>query len=252
MYLTVQGIVLRVTDYNDRDALLTVLTRGHGRLTIKARGLRRKNSPLTAPCQLLAFGEFTLFEYRGQYTINEAHSIELFSSLRRSLTKLSLATYFAQVSEMLSQEDLPNPELLSLLLNGLYALCNLKLPEAQIKAVFELRAACLSGHTPDLFGCHICGNQNPTRFDLRAGQLECENCRSSESDGIRLPVTPAILEAMRYICLCDPKRLFSFTIGEETLLQLANLTEAYLATQLERGFSTLDFYKSLYIGEKYV
>ena len=252
MYLTVQGIVLRVTDYNDRDALLTVLTRGHGRLTIKARGLRRKNSPLTAPCQLLAFGEFTLFEYRGQYTINEAHSIELFSSLRKSLTKLSLATYFAQVSEMLSQEDLPNPELLSLLLNSLYALCNLKLPEAQIKAVFELRAACLSGYTPDLFGCHICGNQNPTRFDLRAGQLECENCRSSESDGIRLPVTPAILEAMRYICLCDPKRLFSFTIGEETLLQLANLTEAYLATQLERGFSTLDFYKSLYIGEKYV
>ena len=252
MYLTVQGIVLRVTDYNDRDALLTVLTRGHGRLTIKARGLRRKNSPLTAPCQLLAFGEFTLFEYRGQYTINEAHSIELFSSLRRSLTKLSLATYFAQASEMLSQEDLPNPELLSLLLNSLYALCNLKLPEAQIKAVFELRAACLSGYTPDLFGCHICGNQNPTRFDLRAGQLECENCRSSESDGIRLPVTPAILEAMRYICLCDPKRLFSFTIGGETLLQLANLTEAYLATQLERGFSTLDFYKSLYIGEKYV
>lgn len=252
MYLTVQGIVLRVTDYNDRDALLTVLTRGHGRLTIKARGLRRKNSPLTAPCQLLAFGEFTLFEYRGQYTINEAHSIELFSSLRRSLTKLSLATYFAQVSEMLSQEDLPNPELLSLLLNSLYALCNLKLPEAQIKAVFELRAACLSGYTPDMFGCHICGNQNPTRFDLRAGQLECENCRSSESDGIRLPVTPAILEAMRYICLCDPKRLFSFTIGEETLLQLANMTEAYLATQLERGFSTLDFYKSLYIGEKYV
>ena len=44
MYLTIQGIVLRVTDYNDRDALLTVLTRRHGRLTIKARGLRRKNS----------------------------------------------------------------------------------------------------------------------------------------------------------------------------------------------------------------
>lgn len=251
MYLTIQGIVLRVTDYTDRDALLTVLTRRHGRLTIKARGLRRKNSPLTAPCQLLAYGEFTLFEYRGQY-INEAHSIELFSPLRRELTKLSLATYFAQVSEVLSQEDLPNPELQALLLNSLYALSNLNLPEAQIKSVFELRAACLSGYTPDLFGCHICGSQNPTRFDLRAGQLECENCRSPESNGIRLPVTPAVLEAMRYICLCDPKRIFSFQLGAETLAQLANLTEAYLLTQLERGFSTLDFYKSLYIGEKYV
>ena len=111
MYLTIQGIVLRVTDYNDKDALLTMLTRRHGRLTVKARGLRRKNSPLIAPCQLLAYGEFTLFEYRGQYTINEAQSIELFTPLRRDLTKLSLGTYFAQVSEVLSQEDMPNPEL---------------------------------------------------------------------------------------------------------------------------------------------
>ena len=50
MYLTVRAIVLRVTDFNDRDALLTVLTQNYGKLTIKARGLRRKNSPLVAPC----------------------------------------------------------------------------------------------------------------------------------------------------------------------------------------------------------
>ena len=247
MYLTIQGIVLRVTDYNDRDALLTLLTRHHGKLTVKVRGLRRKNSPLTAPCQLLAYGEFTLFEYRGQYTVDEAHSLELFSQLRRNLTKLSLGTYFAQAAELLSQEDLPNPELQSLLLNCLYALSKLELPESQIKAVFELRAACISGYTPDLFGCHICGNQNPERFDISAGQLECRNCRSSESNGIRLPVTPSVLDAMRYICLCDPKKLFAFRIGTETLMLLSTLAEAYLTTQLERGFSTLDFYKQLLI-----
>ena len=247
MYMTIQGIVLRVTDYNDRDALLTLLTTRHGKLTVKARGLRRKNSPLVAPCQLLAYGEFTIFEYRGQYTINEAHSIELFTPLRRDLTKLSLGTYFAQASEVLSQEDYPSPELQSLLLNCLYALCRLPIPEALIKAVFELRAACLSGYTPDLFGCHVCGSQTPNRFDLSAGQLECLNCRSRESNGIRMPVTASVLEAMRYICLCDPKKLFSFQIGTDTLEQLGALTEAYLTTQLERGFSTLDFYKSLLI-----
>lgn len=245
MYLTIRGIVLRVTDYNDRDALLTVLSRNHGKLTVKARGLRRKNSPLIAPCQLLAFGEFTLFEYKGNYTINEAHSLELFTPLRRDLTKLSLGTYFAQAAEVISQEDLPNPELQSLLLNSLYALSKLDLPEAQVKAVFELRAACLAGYTPDLYGCHICGSQTPDRFDLSAGQLECRECRSADSTGIRLPVTPGILEAMRYICLCDPKRLFGFQIGQETLEQLSYLTESYLETQLERGFSALDFYKSL-------
>lgn len=246
MYLTIQGIVLRVTDYNDRDALLTVLTRNHGKLTIKARGLRRKNSPLIAPCQLLAFGEFTLFEYRGMYTINEAHSLELFQPLHRDLTKLSLGTYFAQVSEVISQEDLPNPELQALLLNSLYALSALNLPESQIKAAFELRAACLAGYTPDLFGCHSCGAEFPDRFDLSAGQLECSRC-GGMGGGIRMPVNPGIIQAMQYICGCDPKKLFQFSLGTENLEKLANLTEGYLATQLERGFSTLDFYKSLYL-----
>ena len=246
MYLTIQGIVLRITDYNDKDALLTILSRNYGKLTVKARGLRRKNSPLIAPCQLLAFGEFTLFEYRGQYTINEAHSIELFQPLRRDLTKLSLGTYFAQAAEVISQEDLPNPELQSLLLNCLFALSRLNLSEQQIKAVFELRAVCLAGYTPDLFGCHICGSQTPDRFDLSAGQLVCHRCHSQNA-GIRMPVTTGILEAMRYICFCDPKKIFSFQIGEDALSQLSSLTEAYFSTQLERGFSSLDFYKSLFI-----
>lgn len=249
MYLTIQGIVLRVSDYSDRDAILTILSRKHGRLTVKARGLRRKNSPLIAPCQLLAYGEFTLFEYRGQYTINEAHSIELFQNLRRDLTKLALGTYFAQVAELTSMEDIPTPELQSLLLNCLYALSGLNLPEEKVKAVFELRAACLAGYTPDLFGCHVCGNQNPDRFDISAGQLECSGCRSAGSDGIRMPINPGMLEAMQFICLCDPKRLFAFQMGREALVQLGSLTEAYLTTQLERSFSALDFYKSLFLSE---
>lgn len=246
MYLTIQAIVLRVTDYNDRDALLTVLTRNHGKLTVKARGLRRKNSPLIAPCQLLAFGEFTLFEYKNQYTINEAHSIELFQNLRRDLTKLSLGTYFAQVADVLSQEDLPNPELQSLLLNCLFALSKLNEPEEKVKAVFELRGASLAGYMPDLFGCHVCGCQNPDRFDISEGMLECTKCRST-GGGIRMPVNPGVIEAMRYICLCEPKKLLAFQIGQENLELLGNLTEAYLTTQLERGFSALDFYKSLLI-----
>ena len=245
MHLKTPALVLRVTDYKEHDALLTVLTPNHGKMTVKARGLRRKNSPLVAPCQLLAYGEFVLFEYRGQYTVNEAFSIELFQSLRRDLVKLSLGTYFAQVAELISQEDLPNPELLSLLLNCLHGLSKLDLPENKVKAVFELRSACLAGYTPDLFGCHICGSQAPDRFDLSAGVLECHRCRDRESSGIRMPVSAGVVDAMRYICLCEPKRLLSFDVGEETLLQLSQLTEAYLTTQLERGFSTLDFYKSL-------
>jgi len=246
MYLTVQALVLRVTNYNDSDALLTLLTKSRGKITAKARGLRRKNSPLTAPCQLLAYAEFTLFEYRNQYTINEAYSIELFQGLRNDLQRFSLGTYFVQVADVISLEDAPSPELQSLVLNSLYMLTQKNESELKTKAVFELRAACLAGYMPDLFGCHNCGNQSPDRFDISEGLLECHSCRSV-GGGIRMPVTPGVLEAMRYICLCDPKKLLSFDIGTDNQEKLSNLTEAYLTTQLERGFSTLDFYKSLLI-----
>ena len=245
MYLKVQALVLRVNAYNDTDALLTVLTRDYGKLTVKARGLRRKNSPLIAACQLLAFAEFTLFEYRGMYTINEAQSIELFQPLRKELTSLSLGTYFAQAAEVISQEDLPNPEMLSLVLNCLYALSKLGVAENKVKAVFELRCACIAGYTPYLQGCHHCANPLPERFDISQGRLECNTCRNPESAGIRMPVSAGVLDAMRYICSCDYKRLFSFSAGEDTLEQLSNVSESFLTAQLERGFSTLDFYKSL-------
>ena len=245
MYLTVQGLVLRVVNYNDTDALLTVLTRQCGKLTVKARGLRRKNSPLIAPCQLLAYGEFTLFEYRGMYTINEAHAIELFQQLRNNLSGLSLGTYFAQVADVVSQQDAPDPELLSLVLNCLYGLSKLCLPEDQVKAVFEFRCACLAGYMPDLSGCFQCGAAAPDRFDISQGVLECAACRNMNSTGIRMPVTPGVLDAMRYICSCDPRQLFNFSVGKKTLSELAQISESYFTTQLERGFSALDFYKSL-------
>lgn len=247
MYLTIKGLVLRVTNYNDTDALLTVLTQEHGRLTVKVRNLRRRNSRLNAPCQLLAYSEFTLFAYKDLYTLNEAGTIELFQGLRKDVQKLSLGSYFAQVAEVLSQEDMPTPEVLSLTLNSLYAISSLNLNEMQIKATFELRCACLAGYTPDLGGCAGCGSADTDMFNVSSAQLECSECREYESVGIRVPVTPSVLEAMRYICSCHSKKIFAYTLGEEALMMLSQVAELYLVTQLERGFATLDFYKSLLV-----
>ncbi len=251
MYYTTKGLVLRVSPYNDTDAMLSILTDYHGRISVKVRGLRRKNSPLSAACQLLAYSEFTVFEYKNSFTLNEAHTIEIFSPLRKDLQKLSLATYFSQVSDVISQEDIPDPQLLSLTLNCLFALSNLSHCEQMVKAVFELRCACIAGYAPDLFGCHVCGHTFTDSFDISEGRLECTRCRSGKSSGIRMPITPGILDAMRYICFCDPKRLFAFDLPQDSLTQLSYITESFLSTQLERGFSSLDFYKSLIFQTEY-
>jgi len=247
MYFKTEGLVLRETDYKDADKLLTVLTRDRGQLTLRARGVRSRNSKLKSGCQLLAYAEFTVYAGKNSMTVDEVVPIELFLPLRQDLELLSLASYFAQAAEVLSQEDEPSPELLSLCLNSLYALSKLNKPQELVKAAFELRAACLAGYTPILDGCAVCGHLMPDRFDVSGGVMQCASCLQPGEHGLRLPVHPGTLEAMRYIVGCDLKRLFAFRLGEGGLKQLSGLTETYFLTQLERGFFTLDFYKSLKI-----
>jgi DNA repair protein RecO (recombination protein O) len=248
MHFTTEGLVLRETEYGDHDKLLTVLTSDRGKMTMRARGVKQKSSRLKSGCQLLAFSEFTVFENRGFCTINEAIPKEMFIPLRNDLERMSLASYFAQVTETLAQEDDPDPELLSLCLNSVYALAYLKKSPTMIKAAFEFRIACQAGYMPQLSGCAACDNDQPDRFCVSAGALLCASCAGAGDLGIRMPVTPAVVSAMRYIASCDLRSLFSFRISTETEKQLSNLTETYLLTQLERGFYALDFYKSLLIG----
>lgn len=243
MFLKTDGLVVRQVNYKDNDQILTVLTKEHGLMTLKARGVRSRSSRLKGACQLLAYSEFTVFENRGFHTIDEANAIQMFPELRTDIELLSLASYFAQVAEVLSQEDMPNPELLSLTLNALYALCRWLCTPELVKAAFELRAACLGGYTPELSGCAVCGDPEPDRFDVRGGILCCASCSAGE--GLRLPVSPGSLAAMRYLVSCDAKRLFAFRLEGRAVKELCDLAETYLQTQLERGFYTLDFYKSL-------
>ncbi len=243
MFLKTDGLVVRQVNYKDNDQILTVLTKEHGLMTLKARGVRSRSSRLKGACQLLAYSEFTVFENRGFHTIDEANAIQMFPELRTDIELLSLASYFAQVAEVLSQEDMPNPELLSLTLNAFYALCRRLCTPELVKAAFELRAACLGGYTPELSGCAVCGDPEPDRFDVRGGILCCASCSAGE--GLRLPVSPGSLAAMRYLVSCDAKRLFSFRLEGRAVKELCDLAETYLQTQLERGFYTLDFYKSL-------
>ena len=72
MHISTQGLVLREVNYKESDKLLTVLTAEGGKRTVKARGCRRKGSPLAAAAQLLVYSDMTLFEYRDYFTLNEA------------------------------------------------------------------------------------------------------------------------------------------------------------------------------------
>ena len=247
MHTTTKALVLRAVDYKESDKILTLLTQDLGKLTASARGARRKGSALAAGCQLLCWSEMVLFEYRGRWTVKESETLRQFRGVRDDLDKLALACYFSEVTELLAVEGIPSPELLSLLLNSLHALEQLPRPPALIKAAFEGKALSLAGYEPLLDGCAVCGAAEPEdpRFHLREGVLHCAACRAQVGDGISMPLDAPALAALRHIAYGDPKRLFSFTLPPASLRRLGDVTEAYLHTQLERGFRTLDFYKQL-------
>ena len=246
--LVTRGLVLRATETKEADYILTVLTAEHGRLAVIARGARRRSSKLTAACQHLAFSELVLYRRGSWYYLDEASTIALFDGLRADLEKLSLASYFAEMAEAVTSEDLPSGEVLSLLLNSLYALDTLQKPQSIVKAAFELKLLALSGYEPLLDGCAVCGTHNPKEpvFDAQQGVLLCRECAGHGGGGL-LPLDAGSFAAMRHVLFSEPKRMLSFSLSGETEKRFAAACEVFAQVQLDRRFKTLDFYKSMKI-----
>ena len=116
MHMVVHALVLREVNYKESDKILTVLTRENGKMTLSARGCRKKGSTLAACAQLLAWSEMTLYQYNGRWAVKEGATQRLFEGVRGDLEKLALACCFAEMAEQLTVEDVAAPEVLSLLL----------------------------------------------------------------------------------------------------------------------------------------
>lgn len=243
MFLTERGLILRETKYKESDKILTILTAKGGKITAKARGVARTRSKLAAATQLYTYSELTLFENKGMYTVNEAESIEEFRGLREDIRRLALAGYICELLEAVSDEDCPEPEMLQLGLNCLYAAANKIAPLELIKPVFELRLMCIAGYRPELEACASCGKTEITSGVLvpEHGELYCEDCPKQGG----LTVSHAVLEAMRFIVNASSRKLFAFHIDDVARSQLSAVTEAYLLYELDRPFRSLDYYKML-------
>ena len=245
MQLTTKGLIIKEQTVGESDRLVTLLTADFGLVKAFVRRAKAIKNQNVSSTSLFVYGDFILYKGKDAYVIDSASPIEVFFDLRSDIETLSLAQYFAQLTYFLASEEHPAPETLRLVLNALHLLCKGSKSHKQIKAVVEMRMLCLGGYMPNILACYRCGayDSDMMFFDVEEGCIYCENCLRNNA----LEAPYSVISAIRFICLSDIAKVYSFNLGEENMDILANICEKYLLSRVDSKLTTLDFYKSLLI-----
>lgn len=224
---------------NDRRILL--LTRERGLISAFARGARRQSNALGAATNPFTFGAFEAFEGRNSVTVVRAEVQEYFRSLMTDLDNVYYASYFLEVCEYYGEPGVDETERLNLLYVTLRALEKGVIPRQLIRRIFELRTLYINGEYPDVFSCTECGSrENLTMFSLRNRGMICKECQSKEDGGL-FPVSESLLYALQLILSAPLEKLYSFTLGKESMEEFERLMRAYQRRYGEHKYKSLDF-----------
>ena len=195
-----QAIVLRVIDFSETSAVVTLFTSDFGKITALAKGARRPKGPFENALDLLALVR-VLFLRKSSDALDlltEARLERRFRSAGRDLTRLYAGYYLAELLMEMTDNHDPHPELFAAADQALHAL-DTDAPLAATVLQFELTALRLLGHLPSLGECVNCGReidmQGRVAFGLLAGGVLCAACRSGQRQVVS--ISGAALEAMR-------------------------------------------------------
>ena len=233
--VVVKGIVISESNMGDFDKMLTLLTPNLGKINCSARGARRSKSTLMAGSQFLCFGEYMLFKGSDIYTINSVNTIELFYNIRTDLDKLMYASYITKIVSDITTENQNSFYTLKLFLNTIYAISETDKNLDFITAIFKLRLLKIIGFMPEVNKCVSCGNRDELHyFSIKDNGFKCKACGKLDTGAIN--ISSATVNSIKYALGADAKKIFSFSVSEETLKQLKLVSDIYLNEKLEKEY----------------
>lgn len=216
--IEIEGLIIKSVKFEESSRILTLLTRERGQIQVAADRVRTNRGGYMKGTQLFSFSWFSLFKnHKTLYRMNNAESREYFAELREDLVKLAYAAYFADVAYQISNENVADDGLLSLLLNTLHLLCKGNVAAEKLKAVYELRAMTVAGFMPDVSCRRICDTE----------------------------INETLCAAIEYITKSEANKIFSFDMTGEMLNYLSSLSENYVAAMIEKRLKTLDYLKNI-------
>ncbi len=226
-----KGIVIQESNMGDFDKMLTILTPEYGKISCSARGARRPKSALLAGTQFLCFGEYLLYKGVSAYSINSCETIEVFYNLRMDLDKLNYAVEMSKLTYSVTNENENAYEILQLILNSLYTLSETDKNMELILAIFKLRLSSIIGFRPNISECKNCkSKEDLIYFSFKDNGFKCGTC--GKIDKSTMQILPSTKDAIKYIILAPPKKLFSFNIPDNSIKELSIIAKIYLEDKL--------------------
>ncbi len=230
-----KGIIIAEHNVSDFDKMLTILTPNLGKIECLAKGSRKPKSLLMAGTQILCFGEYILYNGSDNYSMNSCEIIELFYKIRVDLDKLKYAAYITKIINDVTTENQNNYRILQLYLNTLYVIAESDKNLELITSIFRIRLMSIIGFRPQIEECVTCKTkENLEYFSIRDSGFKCKAC--AKQDGGAIEINETTKDAIRYIIFADAKKIYSFTVPEETQKELEIISKIYLTEKLEKEY----------------
>ncbi len=234
------ALVLGSVDYGEADRLVTLFTKGAGKLSAFAAGARKSRRRFAGALEPCTWLRAQLVERRGStLRLDGVDVIRPFAGLRSDLSRIGRALYVVELCRELLREQEPHPELFDATTGWLSLLEEGRAGPTSLLA-FELDALSLAGFQPRFDACSVCGGLlgPEPRFDAAHGGGLCGGCHGRAPGAPRVP--PELLEA-----------LAGLQAGQRTPLsaplraRARTLLNAFISHHLGRELRSVDFLQQL-------
>lgn len=144
--LQTEAIILRRTDYGEADRILNLLTPGHGKLSMIAKGVRKPKSKLAGSLELLSTINLTVSIGSKEIgLITAARLVKFYDAILQDYDRTVL-TYELMKQINRVTEAVGEPEFYYLLRDALEYLNRLTIDQRLVALWFRLKLAGLLGH----------------------------------------------------------------------------------------------------------
>ncbi len=149
-YIDLTGMVIKTSPVGDYNKRLVILTAEAGKITAFARGARRQGSKFMGATEPFCFGTFKLIEGRDAYTLADVNISRHFEELRTDYDAFVLASYFLEIADYYTRENLEAYEEINLIYASLLALISGKFDPKLIRCIYEIRSLVTAGEFPGI------------------------------------------------------------------------------------------------------